>query len=156
MQRGTRNVDISKGVQTTSRESDRNLMAPVWADSFLTARGSTVLEVIALMVGGSKYLCLCKSWVCFSPRYKIFPQLMPALTCSSIHDMLIHVSDHIQPYGSYFRRCHTILRTFRKELFFFGQQRAAQHDVGSISASNQLTRQHSSTSCGQVQVEILT
>jgi len=61
MQRGTRNVDISKGVQTTSRESDRNLMAPVWADSFLTARGSTVLEVIALMVGGSKYLCLCKS-----------------------------------------------------------------------------------------------
>jgi hypothetical protein len=53
-QRGTRNVDIYRGVQTTSRESDRNLMAPVCADSFLKARGSTVLEVIALMVGGSK------------------------------------------------------------------------------------------------------
>jgi hypothetical protein len=57
MQRGTRNVDISRGMHTTSRESDRNLMAPVCADSFLTAQGSTVVEVIALMVGGSKYRC---------------------------------------------------------------------------------------------------
>ena len=32
--------------------------------------------------------------------------------------MLFHVSDYIQLYASYFRRCHTILRTFRKELFF--------------------------------------
>ena len=57
MQRGTRNVAISRGVQTTSQESDRNLMAPVCTDIFLTARGSRVVEVIALMVGGSKYRC---------------------------------------------------------------------------------------------------
>jgi len=54
MQLGTRNVVISRGVQTTSRESDGNLMAPACADSFLRARGSTVVEVIAVMFGGSK------------------------------------------------------------------------------------------------------
>lgn len=49
----TRNVAIYMGVETTSRESDRNLTAPVCADSFLTSRGSRVLEAIAFMVGGS-------------------------------------------------------------------------------------------------------
>ena len=91
-----------------SRESDRNLMAPVCADSFLTARGSTAMEVIGPMVGGSKYRC---SWAfsvfinhefVFHLNTSFSPHLMPPLTRTSIHDTLFHVFDHIQLYGFLF------------------------------------------------------